>query len=278
MTLRERGGDPSGSVEKQFQSVMTLTKAELQSYAEKGFVLRKCCFSQHELRTLQEAAEAASRSASSMCAEGREYLLDGHKFVDVENMTVQFEHQRKSSLIRVIEPVHQLHTDLEALVRDERLVAPMRQLVGAPEVALWTNKLNLKPAQVGSGFGWHQDSPYWMHDCSHVDRLPNVMVYLDAATIDNGCLRVIEGSHREGMLPGRFDGSQLGGFYTDPGAFEADREVALVAPAGSLIFFSPHVVHGSLPNKASNARRGLIVTYQPAGQPMLKTGKVCNVG
>jgi ectoine hydroxylase-related dioxygenase (phytanoyl-CoA dioxygenase family) len=43
-------------------------------------------------------------------------------------------------------------------------------------------------------------------------------------------------------------------------------------PAGSLIFFDPHLVHGSQPNRSPLPRRAIVLTYQPAGFPMLKSG------
>jgi ectoine hydroxylase-related dioxygenase (phytanoyl-CoA dioxygenase family) len=51
----------------------------------------------------------------------------------------------------------------------------------------------------------------------------------------------------------------------------------MVVAAGSLVFFSPHSVHGSLPNRSDRPRRALVLTYQPAGHPMLKSGVVRNV-
>jgi len=50
------------------------------------------------------------------------------------------------------------------------------------------------------------------------------------------------------------------------------------APAGSLVFFDPHSIHGSEPNRSSNPRRAMVLTYQPADYPMLKTGEVRNIG
>ena len=41
-------------------------------------------------------------------------------------------------------------------------------------------------------------------------------------------------------------------------------------PAGSLLFFSPHAVHGSEPNRSGRARRACVLTYQPPGHPMFK--------
>jgi ectoine hydroxylase-related dioxygenase (phytanoyl-CoA dioxygenase family) len=52
--------------------------------------------------------------------------------------------------------------------------------------------------------------------------------------------------------------------------------VALEVPAGSLIFFSPHAVHGSQPNRSLQRRCAIVLTYQPGDQPMLKNGRVRN--
>lgn len=254
-----------------------LSTDELSRFHEHGFVIRQGVLSGGEIDALRDAAERTGMAAGAAAAHGHAYALDGNRFVDAEGVTIQFEHRRGSAQVRVIEPAHVFDPHWEALMADGRLVQPMGDLVGSKRVALWTDKLNLKPAREGSGFRWHQDSPYWMHDCGHVDRLPNVMVALDDADADNGCLRIIRGSHANGMLPGTADGTQLGGFFTDPACFDEADQVLLAVPAGSLVFFSPHAVHGSAPNRSSRPRRAWIVTCQPADQPMLKVPRVRNL-
>ncbi len=256
---------------------LQLSPAELAGYRRDGYLIRPAIFSPEEVERFRRAAELAASRAHDACAAGATYHLDGKRFVDVGHMTVQYEHSPASETIRVIEPVHELASDFDALIDDPRLVAPMRQLVGSDALALWTDKLNLKRPREGSAFGWHQDSPYWVHDCDHVDQLPNVMVTFDDASEDNGCFRVIRGSHLQGCLPGTADGSQLGGFYTDPGRFDEADQVPMEAPAGSAIFFDPHTVHGSMPNRSVLPRRAIIITYQPADFPALKSGAVRNV-
>jgi ectoine hydroxylase-related dioxygenase (phytanoyl-CoA dioxygenase family) len=78
-------------------------------------------------------------------------------------------------------------------------------------------------------------------------------------------------------LPGTFDNSQLGGFYTDKDYFNTADAVDLVASEGSLIFFNQHIVHGSTPNNSNQERRAYIVTYQPKDRAMLKSRKVKNI-
>lgn len=260
-----------------------LTVAERRAWQEDGFFRRQSVFSESELGPLREAAEAVARRADRLAASSDDrYLIDGNEYVEAPRLgpgsTVQMEHHLGSQTIRVIEPVHPLHPVFERLVDDPRLVEPIRELVGTESVAIFTDKMNLKRARVGSGFDWHQDSPYWGHFCDHLDQLPNVLVALDDADEENGCFRVIRGSHRKGCLPGREGDGTLGPLFTHPDHFDPQEQVALSVPAGSLVFFSPHAVHGSEPNSSDRARRALVLTYQPAGKRMFKIDRVRDAG
>lgn len=244
---------------------------ERSAWERDGFFLRAAAFGAEELEALRAAAERVAVAAARIAAaEGRAYQVDGNRYADAGDLTVQFEHAADTTTLRVVEPFHHLDPVFERLVGDPRLVEPMCGLVGAERVALWTDKLNFKRPQEGSGFGWHQDSPYWAHASRHLDRLPNVMLALDDADEENGCLRVVRGSHRQGLLPGRQGDGVLGPLFTDPAAFDPGRQVAAAMPAGSLLFFSPHTVHGSEPNRSPRARRACVITYQPPGFDMFK--------
>ena len=251
-----------------------LTADESRSWARDGYFVREASFGPDECEALNAAAERAAVDAASRVSRGRTYILDGKRFVDCEHVTVQFEHSPASEDIKVIEPVNAFDSTFESVVDDPRITAPIRDLLAAQTISLWTAKLNLKRPGVGSGFGWHQDSPYWIHDHDDVDHLPNVMVTFDAADAANGALAVLRGSHRSGCLPGTDDGTQLGGFYTNPSAMNDADEVVIEAPAGSLVFFSPHIVHGSRPNKSARPRRAMVITYQPGHRPTLKSRRL----
>ncbi len=255
----------------------SLSDAERRAYREDGFFVRAGQFDADEVIRLRDAAERAVEHALAISSHGRRYHLDNKLFIDCGASTLQFEHHPGATSVRVLEPVHLHDPEIDAWLDDERLAAPMRDLVDAPSLALWTVKLNTKRPREGSPFGWHQDSPYWIHDSPHVDRLPNVMLALDDQHSGNGGFAVIPGSHRTGILPGTDNGTQLGGFFTDPATFAVDTAVTMEVEAGSLIFFSPHCVHGSAANPSDQPRRAIIATYQPAGHPALKTGEVRNI-
>jgi ectoine hydroxylase-related dioxygenase (phytanoyl-CoA dioxygenase family) len=96
------------------------------------------------------------------------------------------------------------------------------------------------------------------------------MISVDDATEVNGCLRVIPGSHRDGMLPGLEGEGRLGPLFTDPAHFDESLQVPVILSAGSLLFFSPSIVHGSEPNNSTERRRALIFTYQRGAGRMFK--------
>lgn len=253
------------------QADLGLSPDERRRWQRDGFFTRERVFSAAELEELRAAGEAVVAQARAAAArEGESYRIDGNRYHEAGGVTIQYEHAPGSRTVRVIEPFHHLDPRFDRLIDDPRIVAPMRELVGSERVSLFTDKINLKRPREGSRFRWHQDSPYWTHACGHVDQLPNVMVTLDDASEENGCFRVVAGSHTEGCLPGLEGDGTLGPLFTDPAYFDESREVLVEVPAGSLVFFSPHTVHGSRPNRSERRRRALVLTYQPGGFEMFK--------
>ena len=261
---------------------LELTQAERARYHDEGFFVRESVFDEVDLESFRKAAErvaeqaaraseAKARDVARAVAPGSDdYRIDGNRYVEAADATVQFEHAEGSATIRVIEPFHHLDPVFDAFVEDPRIVVPLCGVLDADRIALWTDKINLKRPREGSDFKWHQDSPYWSHACNHCDQLPNVMITLDPADRTNGCFRLVPGSHKRGFLPGRQDGTALGPLFTDPSQFDESTQWLAEVPAGSLVIFSAHTVHGSEPNHSERPRRAIVLTYQPADHPMFK--------
>jgi ectoine hydroxylase-related dioxygenase (phytanoyl-CoA dioxygenase family) len=97
-----------------------------------------------------------------------------------------------------------------------------------------------------------------------------MQIYLDDVTVENGCLWMVPGSHAHGILPGIQNKGALDRLYTDMERYRGEAPVAIEVPAGSVIFFHAHVIHGSKGNKTNSARRAMVITYQPAGNKCWK--------
>ena len=251
----------------------TATPQELERFRRDGYFVRERVFAPAELARLCAAVErvhervlAAARAAGASTVE----RIDGKRYQDLLGSLVKWEWQDERADVRSMEPFLQLDPELDALADDPRLWAPARALCGAERLALFTDKLNFKRPG-GAPFPWHQDSPYFAFDCPHTEKLVSLQVYLDDATVENGCLWMIPGSHARGRLACFEDRGTLGRLYTDVDRVLADApRVPLVAPAGSVIFFHGDVVHGSQSNKSGESRRAFVLTYQPAGFPQFR--------
>jgi ectoine hydroxylase-related dioxygenase (phytanoyl-CoA dioxygenase family) len=252
---------------------LAATPQELDAYRADGYFVRERVFAAAELERLRAAVErvhanvlSQSRAPDAAAIE----RIDGKRFQDVLGACVKWEWDDARADVRSMEPFLHLDPELDGLADDPRLWAPVTDLCGAPRLALFTDKLNFKRPG-GAPFPWHQDSPYFAFECAHVARLASVQVYLDDASEENGCLWMIPGSHRAGVLPGLSERGTLGRLYTDVERALPDApRVPIAAPAGSAIFFHGDVVHGSQVNRSSASRRAFVLTYQPAGHPQFR--------
>lgn len=154
-----------------------------------------------------------------------------------------------------------------------RLLDCLEQLMG-PNILLTSTRLFYKHGQTASYVGWHQDGiTQQLED----GRAPAVWLGLTAATVDNGCLRVVPRSHRFGLvhhdsspelppLPGAeksFDswpqGELSGRIAQIPPNY--DPPFDLVMRAGEMSIHHPVILHGSNPNLSCEPRIGLSASY-----------------
>ena len=80
--------------------------------------------------------------------------------------------------------------------RNAREIA--RQLLGSDCVPTGNHAI-LKPPRIGGATPWHQDEAYW--DPRYAHRAVSIWLALQPATLENGCMRFIPGSHRWPVLP-----------------------------------------------------------------------------
>ena len=139
------------------------------------------------------------------------------------------------------------------------LVGLIRQLLQTPEVSFLQDQVLMKPAFHGSQVSWHQDSGYWKNIEPWIDppAIVTCWVAIDNVTEDNGCVRMVPGSHRHGVLEHRRGGDSF--LHVQGVDLDAARPVVL--PRGGVSFHHSCTVHGSAPNLSPNRRRGLALTY-----------------
>ncbi len=248
---------------------LRLNQDEKRHLDELGFIVRAGVFAPAEISDIGDAC--AELVVSLLEMQRRTKLTVGSYVFEIQRRlrTVVKWEQENPDLLLGLELFAHLSDRLAQWELDPRLVEPAKDVVGAEEIAPFTEKLNLKSAHKGGPIVLHQDFPYWADVSPVAAKVATAVLFLDDATRENGCLEVAPGSHREGVQSRRpIEG--FGSFEMDPDRFDHLRLMPLEVRAGSVLFFGPFLVHRSLPNRSGANRRALLYSYQPAGHPHLR--------
>ena len=147
-----------------------------------------------------------------------------------------------------------LHNELfRSLAHHPEMVGIAVELLG-PDVTLFQSMLLMKPPRFGGQKVWHQDNAYFRLEPNDVF---GYWIALDDATVENGCMHVIPGSHLAGI-------GKHGGVADDYGLASApsgEDAVACVMNTGDALVFHGETYHYTPPNTTDRRRRALQYHY-----------------
>ncbi len=229
---------------------------DVDFYQQNGYVLARGVFGRDEVAMLQREvdalfgrAEAAGRKTEATWAGGWRESASGGTPAAV------------ATRVDSIHNVQNHSAEFTRMLVDPRLVDRAAELIG-PNVQLHHTKLHNKPPSIGSPFPMHQDYPYFPHAGNSMIA---AMVHLDDATVDNGCMCLMPGSHQRGPIDHQHDGS----YYLPLDTWPLEKATAVEAHAGDVLFFGYCMVHGSYVNRSTRPRRIVLVQMRsPTDQPL----------
>jgi 2-aminoethylphosphonate dioxygenase len=167
-----------------------------------------------------------------------------------------YEQARGQRQLCRVEDFLPYHAAFAEFLQRGTIASILERLFGEP-ARLFKEKINFKLAG-GAGFQPHQDAPAFttFGQRYHV----TLMVSIDPATRENGCLEVVDGYHGAGLLPQAEDGTLEHEWV--------DRQIwkPVETAPGDLLFFDSYVPHRSGPNRSDRPRRALYVTYNRASE------------
>lgn len=144
--------------------------------------------------------------------------------------------------------------------------AEILELVGSVlgnDFALWNMSFFAKPPYKGSRTPWHQDGEYWP-----IEPLATCTVWIavDDSHQQNGCLRVIPGSHKSATLAKHHlndaDGLALNRELNKHEFSEHDAK-DIILKAGQMSIHDVFLFHGSEPNHSESPRRAITLRFMP---------------
>lgn len=149
---------------------------------------------------------------------------------------------------------------LDELVRLPAILDAVESIIG-PDILAWTSSMFAKNARSPDYVSWHQDITYWGLEPPEV---VTAWVALTDSAPDNGCMRVVPGTHKSDVLAHR-DTHAAHNMLSrgQEVAVEVDesKAVDLVLRPGEMSMHHVKIVHGSHPNNADRPRIGFAIRY-----------------
>ncbi len=211
---------------------MALSQAQLDQYENDGYISPIDVLSAKEVAACRASLEAA----------------------EAQNGGKLLPSQRPKS--------HLLFKWLDDLIRDPRVLDPIEQLIG-PNILCWNTIFWIKDAGSGSFVSWHQDNTYWGLSS---DKVITAWLALSPARVENGCMRVMPGTHRGSTLhhEERYhdDNMLTRGQEITEGVDDA-KAVHMPLEPGQMSLHNYRAAHASGPNRGADRRIGVSMHFMP---------------
>jgi len=218
----------------------SLSKEEFLNYQERGYLVPQFRLDQAWVSRMQAALEMLIKNNPGVRPEK---LVSAH--IEGQNE----EGVRGSR-------------DFFDLATHPDIVNLVSQVLG-PDVILWGCHVFCKPAGEGFETPWHQDGHYWpirpLANCT-------VWVALEPSTRENGCLRVIPGSHIAKILYPHLheDRSDLTlNQRMADGSFDENQAADIELEPGQMSLHDIYMIHGAAANRSVIRRTGVALRYMP---------------
>lgn len=215
------------------------TKQQIDDYEEDGYIILKSLLTKKEVSHLREKAK-----------NDRE--LDRHSFKRDDGAGAE---------VRLSLWNHPGDGIYGMIARSHKLVDSVEQLL-EDEAYHYHSKMIMKEARVGGAWAWHQDYGYWYENGVLFPDLCSVFIAVDEATIENGCLQVIKGSHKIGRINHILTGDQAGAdLERVKEAKKSLKHVYVELEEGDAVFFHSNLLHRSDKNESEKPRWAMICCY-----------------
>lgn len=226
---------------RQHPAMACLSTDEIEHYQREGWVVPSFRLPAGQVASLQQALQT---------------LLERNPGVRPEKLVSAHVEGGSGEGVRGV-------ADFLALALDRDIVDRVAALIG-DDVILWGCHVFCKPAGEGFETPWHQDGHYWpirpLATCT-------AWVALEPSTRENGCLRVIPGSHRARQLHPHLHEDRedltLNQRMAD-GSFDESEAVDIELEPGQMSLHDVYMIHGAQANRSPQRRTGVALRYMPA--------------
>ncbi len=231
-----------------------ITPVNTNYFMEKGFLVADALFHPKELEEIREEVIE---------------IFKGNRG-KVEGIVRSPEKETDEGILKLYNAIHFPHKISPVIlkyVRHPRIARILKTIISTNVKCMQSMFFVKGPGKAGQS--WHQDEYY----IPTRDRsLTGVWIAVEDATVDNGCLWVVPGSQRDGiirkLLP--FENNEYREqFACDLSPFIEEDALPVQITRGSVIFFNGYILHRSFRNKTKNQFRLSLVSHYMSAESML---------
>jgi ectoine hydroxylase-related dioxygenase (phytanoyl-CoA dioxygenase family) len=227
-----------------------VTQEEITHYRENGFVQIHDFLTPEELEVWRDAVEEAVSGRGRLKLAGREKeerWQAGDSYYDavfVQRINLWQDNEK-----------------MRQLMLDPRLGKLAADLAGVDGIRIWHDQALIKQPWANPT-GWHLDNPYWSF---HSKDAITIWVALDDATLENGCLWFLPGTHRLATFDNVGIGHNIADLFKVYPAWATLHAAPDVLKAGSCSFHNGLIAHAAGANFTPGWRRAMTCAYMPDG-------------
>ena len=163
---------------------------------------------------------------------------------------------RESRRLAWVTPLSKRHQS------DDEVLDVVEPLIG-PNIGLWSSHFISKEPLVGRATPWHEDSAYWQGRLDRMDQIVTVWLAIDKVDRENGCMRVIPGTHTNGFSEYEAVDTENNTFGSEIKAYQIDESQAVYfeLEPGYASLHDGRIIHGAEANLSPRRRAGFTMRY-----------------
>ncbi|TDQ06625.1 phytanoyl-CoA dioxygenase family protein [Pedobacter metabolipauper] len=231
-----------------------ITPAQIESYQKNGYVVIEDFLNANDLEKWRLAVTEAVADRKGQKIPGKAVHAGED---DGINNDAEYHNKVFDQLINL----WQTSEKVSELMLDPKIGEMAATLAGVDGIRIWHDQALIKKPWANPT-SWHLDTPFW----SFSDRNAlSIWVALDDATLENGCLFFIPGSHKETSFDNPGIGKNMDAIFRYYPSFITSKSVAAPMKAGSCSFHNGLTIHGAHANMTPGMRRAMTCAYMPDG-------------
>jgi phytanoyl-CoA hydroxylase len=219
---------------------------QIERFRQQGFIVVEGFLDAGELQHWREVTEEAIR-----------LRINDKTILSNQGNPDSFYAQVFTQCLRLAD----IHPGMAEIIFDERLGRLVGALSGVDGVRIWHDQALVKPPY-GNHTAFHYDNPFWSF---HSHDSVSMWVALDDATLANGCLWYLPGTHLSATFQPVGIGENMGDMFKSYPEWRKIKAVPAACSAGSAVFHNSLIGHGAGTNMTPYPRRAMTCAYMPDG-------------